>query len=73
MPMGREAGLRIDRLLLSPSLAKRLARAGVACDVRGWEKASDHAPSWIELNDERKRARRAVVSQVVARNDHGRR
>jgi exodeoxyribonuclease-3 len=46
---GRDAGLRIDHLLVSPSLRKRLAHAGVDREVRGWEKASDHAPAWIEL------------------------
>jgi exodeoxyribonuclease-3 len=45
----RNAGLRIDHLLLSPPLAKRLVAAGVDKDVRGWEKASDHAPTWVEL------------------------
>ena len=48
---GRDAGLRIDHLLLSPSLAPRLRAAGVDRDVRGWEKTSDHAPTWIELAD----------------------
>jgi exodeoxyribonuclease III len=47
----RDAGLRIDHLLLSPSLAGRLVRAEVDSGVRGWEKASDHAPTWIELAD----------------------
>ena len=46
---GRNAGLRIDHLLLSPSIAGRLKTAGVDRQVRGWEKASDHAPTWIEL------------------------
>ncbi|MDB5482892.1 MAG: exodeoxyribonuclease [Caulobacteraceae bacterium] len=45
----RDAGLRIDHLLLSPRVAGRLVAAGVDRDVRGWEKASDHAPTWIEL------------------------
>jgi exodeoxyribonuclease-3 len=45
----RDAGLRIDHLLLSPSLAGRLATAQVDREVRGREKASDHAPVWIEL------------------------
>jgi exodeoxyribonuclease-3 len=45
----RDAGLRIDHLLLSPAIAPRLIAAGVDRDVRGWEKASDHAPTWIEL------------------------
>lgn len=48
---GRDAGLRIDHLLLSPVLAPRLAAAGVDRDVRGWEKTSDHAPVWIDLRD----------------------
>ncbi|MFO1059190.1 MAG: exodeoxyribonuclease III [Dongiaceae bacterium] len=46
---GRDAGLRIDHLLLSPALQPRLVAAGVDRAVRGWEKASDHAPAWIEL------------------------
>ena len=46
----RNAGIRIDHLLLSPSLAKQLIAAGVDRDVRGWEKASDHAPTWVELS-----------------------
>ena len=47
----RDAGLRIDHLLLNAPAAKRLQRAGVDRDVRGWEKASDHAPTWIELGE----------------------
>ena len=46
---GRDAGLRIDHLLLAPAVAKRLALAGVDRHVRGWEKSSDHAPTWIVL------------------------
>jgi exodeoxyribonuclease-3 len=46
---GRDAGLRIDHLLLNPALAPRLKKAGVDREVRGWEKTSDHAPTWIEL------------------------
>ncbi|NUZ06900.1 exodeoxyribonuclease III [Piscinibacter koreensis] len=45
----RDAGLRIDHLLLSPSVADRLADAGVDRDVRGREKSSDHAPAWVVL------------------------
>jgi exodeoxyribonuclease-3 len=48
---GRDAGLRLDHLLLSPSINERLVSAGVDRDVRGWDKASDHAPTWIELAD----------------------
>ena len=45
----RNAGLRLDHLLLSPPLAARLTRAGVDLEVRDREGASDHAPAWIEL------------------------
>jgi len=48
---GRDAGLRIDHFLLNPAVAGRLKGAGVDRDVRGWEKASDHAPTWVELKD----------------------
>ena len=48
---GRNAGLRIDHLLLNPAIADRLVAANVDRTVRGWEKASDHAPTWIELRD----------------------
>ena len=47
----RDAGLRIDHLLLSPKLARRLVAAGVDRAPRGWDKSSDHAPTWIELKD----------------------
>jgi exodeoxyribonuclease III len=47
----RDAGLRIDHLLLSPDAAKRLVSAGVDRAVRGKDNASDHAPVWIELRD----------------------
>lgn len=47
----RNAGLRIDHFLLSPQLNKRLIAGGVNLAVRGWEKTSDHAPTWIELAD----------------------
>lgn len=45
----RDAGIRIDHALLSPSLAPRLKAAGVDRTPRRWEKTSDHAPVWIEL------------------------
>ena len=44
----RNAGLRIDHLLLNPPLAARLVAAGVDRAVRGRTGASDHAPAWIE-------------------------
>jgi exodeoxyribonuclease-3 len=54
----RNAGLRIDHLLLSPTLADRLVDAQVDRHVRGWEKTSDHAPVWVELADQPKRRRK---------------
>nr|CAD6603530.1 exodeoxyribonuclease III [Rhizobium sp. TCK] len=48
---GRNAGLRLDHLLLSPSVAGRLDEAGVDRHVRGWDHASDHAPTWVTLLD----------------------
>lgn len=56
----RDAGLRIDHLLLGPSMKTRLLAAGVDRYVRGWEKASDHAPTWIEVAGEKEPAGRAV-------------
>jgi exodeoxyribonuclease-3 len=47
----RDAGFRIDHLLLSPQAADRLLDAGVDKDYRGREKASDHAPTWVVLED----------------------
>ncbi|MFS0742109.1 exodeoxyribonuclease III [Brevundimonas sp. 3P9-tot-E] len=46
----RDAGLRIDHLLLNDPAARRLKDAGVDRDVRGEPGASDHAPTWIELS-----------------------
>jgi exodeoxyribonuclease-3 len=45
----RDAGLRIDHLLLNRELAPRLIGAGVDRWVRDLPKASDHAPAWITL------------------------
>ena len=47
----RDHGFRIDHLLLSPQAADRLQAAGVDKEYRGREKASDHAPVWVELAD----------------------
>lgn len=46
----RNAGLRIDHFLLSPELKGKLKEAKVDKHVRGWEKSSDHAPVWIEID-----------------------
>jgi exodeoxyribonuclease-3 len=45
----KDSGLRIDHLLLNAALAPRLVDAGVDRWVRGLEKASDHAPTWVTL------------------------
>ncbi|WP_165227400.1 exodeoxyribonuclease III [Aquisphaera insulae] len=45
----RNAGIRIDHLLVSPALAPGLKAAGVDRDIRAREKTSDHAPTWIEV------------------------
>ena len=49
---GRNAGLRLDHLLLSPSVLGRLKQGDVDRAVRGWDHASDHAPTWIEFSGE---------------------
>jgi exodeoxyribonuclease-3 len=50
---GRDAGLRLDHLLLSPQLRPQLMAAGVDREWRGREHASDHAPAWIELGTQK--------------------
>ncbi len=49
----RDAGLRIDHLLLNAAAKAHLVGASVERNVRGWEKASDHAPTWVQLRDAR--------------------
>jgi exodeoxyribonuclease-3 len=61
----RDAGLRIDHLLLSPPIAGRLVAAGVDRATRGREHASDHAPAWIDIADTKSgppRRKRLVVA-----------
>lgn len=45
----RDAGLRLDHLLVAPGLAAKLIDAGVDREVRGAAGASDHAPAWIAM------------------------
>jgi len=45
----RDAGLRIDHLLLSPTAAERMVDAGVDREHRGRERPSDHAAVWVTL------------------------
>jgi len=47
----RNAGLRIDHLLLNKQFAPRLIDANVDRWVRDQPKPSDHAPTWIEVED----------------------
>jgi len=46
----KDHGIRIDHHLLSPQAADRLKSAGIDRFTRGWQKASDHVPIWIELD-----------------------
>ena len=46
----RDAGFRIDHLMCSPEAADRLDAAGVDKWARSQVKASDHAPTWVELS-----------------------
>lgn len=48
---GRDAGLRLDHLLLSKKLRRKLTDAGIDRWVRGEDGASDHAPVWVEIKD----------------------
>ena len=63
----RNAGLRLDHLLLNAELAPRLADAGVDTWVRDRPKASDHAPAWIKLRDARSPARPKAARATRAR------
>ena len=58
----RDAGLRLDHILLSPDLAARLKASGVDREVRGKPNASDHAPVWVELGAP-KRSRKSVSAK----------
>jgi len=60
----RDAGLRIDHILLSPDLADRLKASGVDRAVRGEPNASDHAPAWAELGPSKRVRKVAMPKQV---------
>jgi len=62
----RDAGLRIDHLLLSPDLKPFLRAAGVDREVRSWEKTSDHAPTWIKLAPEKKKSKPKPKAKAAA-------
>ena len=63
----RNAGLRIDHLLLSRALAERMTDAGVDRWVRGESKASDHAPAWVRLREETRDKPRAATRKTPTR------
>jgi len=63
----RNSGLRIDHLLLNAPLKKRLRAAGVDTWVRDRPHASDHAPTWIELADEKVAAKKATAKKTVSK------
>jgi exodeoxyribonuclease-3 len=54
----RNAGLRIDHLLLNREAAGRLTAADVDRDVGGWVHSSDHAPAWVDVAESPNRVRR---------------
>lgn len=60
----RDAGLRLDQILLTPDLHARLADAGVDRTERGKPDASDHAPVWVILDG--KAAKRSVKAKAPA-------
>ena len=61
----RDAGLRIDHLLLSPAL--KLVDAGVDRAMRGNDEPSDHAPAWVEVALAKAPRARARKSTAAAR------
>jgi exodeoxyribonuclease-3 len=65
------SGLRIDHLLLGPGLKPKLREAGVDTWVRGLPHASDHAPTWVDLEIEgsahTRPARKAALNKAIAK------
>ena len=47
---GSDKGRRLDHIWVSPALAAKVTDAGVYRDARGWEKPSDHAPIWADID-----------------------
>ena len=68
----RNAGLRIDHLLLNPALAPRLKDANVDKAVRGRSGASDHAPTWIELGPAASSRTESRLKRGTRKRDTGR-
>jgi exodeoxyribonuclease III len=67
----RDAGLRIDHILLSPDLASRLRASGVERVVRGKPNASDHAPVWVELSAPQRMRKTASPKPVKTKSANG--
>jgi exodeoxyribonuclease III len=63
----RNAGIRIDHFLLNAPAAEMLVAGDVEREVRGWEKTSDHAPTWITLAKRRKTPARRKGKAISAR------
>lgn len=47
---GEDRGRRLDHLWVTPALRTRVRDAGVLKEARGWEKPSDHAPVWADID-----------------------
>jgi DNA polymerase-1 len=63
----RDAGLRLDQILLTPDLRARLVEAGVDRTARAKANASDHAPVWVVLRDSAKQPARRVRGAATTR------
>ncbi len=47
----RNLGLRIDLILVSEALRARCRSGAIDREPRTWERASDHTPVWLEIDD----------------------
>ena len=64
----RDAGLRIDHLLLSAETARRMVDAGVDRESRGKDGASDHAPAWVVLREAKARRNTRMAGRQIAQS-----
>jgi exodeoxyribonuclease-3 len=67
----RDAGLRIDHILLNPKASRRLVDAGVDREARGQSGASDHAPTWVILRDRTTTQRPVRRARTTRRREKG--
>ena len=63
----RNAGFRMDFLLVNPVLFPRVAGAGVDAEHRGRDRPSDHAPVWLELRNAAPRSMRMKTGAAPRR------